>query len=115
LVNSGYVPDRGDFVWITLDPRTGHEQAGRRPGLILSPRAYNELPRHLAILCPLTTKAKGYPFEVRVPADSGATGVIIADQVRSVDWIARRAESMGRANESTIREVLMLIAALVGL
>jgi mRNA interferase MazF len=114
-VTAPYVPDRGDLVWINLDPQAGHEQAGRRPALVLSPRAYNGLPRHLAILCPLTTKVKGYPFEVAVPPDSGATGVIIADQVRSVDWIARRAERLGHAPEATIRDVLALIAALVGI
>ena len=110
-----YVPDRGHFIWINLNPQAGHEQAGRRPALVLSPRSYNGLPRHLAIVCPLTTKAKGYPFEVAVPPDSEAKGVVIADQVRSVDWIARQAEQLGHAPESTIRDVVALIALLVGM
>jgi mRNA interferase MazF len=110
-----YVPDRGDLVWIDLDPQAGHEQAGRRPALVLSARIYNAGSRRLAIICPVTSKAKGYPFEVSVPPGSGADGVIIADQVRSLDWVARSATSLGRVPEATVRGVTDLIATLLGL
>jgi mRNA interferase MazF len=110
-----YVPDRGDLVWIDLDPQAGHEQAGRRPALVLSARIYNAGSRRLAIICPLTSKAKGYPFEVSVPPGSGAHGVIVADQVRSLDWVARSATPLGRVPEATVRGVTDLIATLLGL
>ncbi len=102
-------------MWIDLDPQAGHEQAGRRPALILSPREYNAASRRLALICPITTKAKGYPFEVAVPPDSGAQGVIIADQVKSVDWVARGAVRMGHVKAATVQEVTELIATLLGL
>jgi mRNA interferase MazF len=114
-MTSSYVPDRGDLVWIDLDPQAGREQAGRRPALVLSARIYNAGSRRLAIICPLASKAKGYPFEVSVPAGSGGHGVIIADQVRSLDWVARSATPMGRVPEATVRSVTDLIATLLGL
>lgn len=83
-----YVPERGDAVWITLDPQAGHEQAGRRPALVLSPAAYNERVG-LALLCPITSQVKGYPFEVALPAGLKVSGVVLADQVKSLDWRAR--------------------------
>src|SRR5882762_7645020 len=90
-----YVPKRGDIMRLDLDPQSGHEQAGRRPVLVLSPADYNRK-SNLAVVCPLTNKAKGYPFEVPIEAsavvDGTATGVILADQVKSLDWTARNAE-----------------------
>src|SRR5438552_10794224 len=86
-----YVPARGDAVWISLDPQAGHEQAGRRPALVLSPSSYNRK-AGLALMCPITSHAKGYPFEVAVPADLAVTGVILADQIKSLDWRIRHAE-----------------------
>ena len=85
-----YVPERGDAVFITLDPQAGHEQAGRRPALVLSPAAYNGRVG-LALLCPITSQVKGYPFEVPIPAGSPVRGVVGADQVKSLDWRARLA------------------------
>jgi mRNA interferase MazF len=85
-----YVPDRGDAVWLTFDPQAGHEQAGRRPAVVLSPRTYNGR-TGLAILCPVTTQIKGYPFEVLIPSGLPISGAILADQVRSLDWHARKA------------------------
>ena len=79
-----YVPQRGDVVWITLTPQAGHEQAGHRPAVVLSPAAYNGKVG-LAILCPITNQIKGYPFEVLIPAGLAVTGVILADQVKSLD------------------------------
>jgi mRNA interferase MazF len=82
-----YVPDRGDAVWIMLNPQAGHEQAGRRPAVVLSPAAYNGRVG-LAILCPLTNQIKGYPFEVVLPSGLAVTGAILSDQVKSLDWRA---------------------------
>jgi mRNA interferase MazF len=100
-----YVPDRGDAVWITLDPQAGHEQAGRRPALVLSPSAYNRKVG-LALFCPITSQVKGFPFEVPVPAGLAVTGVVLSDQVKSLDWRARKAERIARVPEETILEVL---------
>ena len=84
------VPDRGDVVWVSLNPQAGHEQAGGRPTIVLSPAAYNGRVG-LALLCPVTTQAKGYPFEVTIPDGLAVTGVVLADQVKSLDWQARNA------------------------
>jgi mRNA interferase MazF len=113
-VSAAYVPERGDFVWLTFDPQAGREQAGRRPALVLSPRIYN-LKSGLALVCPITNQVKGYPFEVAVPAGHGAGGVILADHVKSVDWKARRAEKLGRCPAGTIEEVQARLAPLLGL
>lgn len=85
-----YVPQRGDAVWINFNPQVGHEQAGHRPAVVVSPGAYNSKTR-LAILCPITSQVKGYPFEVTIPTGLDVTGVILADQVKSMDWRARNA------------------------
>ena len=91
MVKKGYVPQRGDIVWITLNPQAGHEQSGRRPAVVLSPGTYNEK-AELAVLCPVTNQIKGYPFEVLVPAGLPVFGAILADQVKSLDWRDRDAE-----------------------
>ena len=98
------VPERGDAVWISHDPQAGYEQAGRRPALVLSPSTYNRKVG-LALMCPITNQAKGYPFEVVIPAGLAVTGVISADQVKSLDWRKHRAEFIGRIPEATILEV----------
>ena len=85
-----YVPNRGEVIWVNFDPQMGHEQAGRRPALVISSARYNRA-SGLALLCPLTNQAKGYPFEVVVPLGLPVTGVILADQVKSFDWQARNA------------------------
>lgn len=100
-----YVPERGDAVWLTFDPQSGHEQAGRRPAIVLSPRAYNSRTR-LAIFCPVTTQSKGYPFEVVLPDALPLQGVVLADQVRSVDWKARRAAKICEMPPGTLDEIL---------
>src|SRR5215218_2502163 len=89
------VPDRGDVVWLDFNPQTGHEQAGRRPALVLSPVAYNRKVG-LALVCPITSQVKGYPFEVQMPEGTEVAGVILADQVKSLDWRARRAKVVER-------------------
>jgi mRNA interferase MazF len=100
-----YEPQRGDVVWITLNPQAGHEQAGRRPAVVLSPLAYNQKVG-LAIFCPITSQEKGYPFEVRIPAGLAVTGVVLADQVKSLDWRARKAERMCALPAEVMDEVL---------
>lgn len=107
-----YAPDRGDLVWIDFDPQAGHEQAGRRPGLVLSPEAYNRR-IGLALICPVTRQAKGYPFEVRIPEGLGVSGVLLSDQVRSLDWRARRAELADRVPGELVREALWKFSTLL--
>ncbi len=108
-----FIPERGGLVWLTFDPQAGHEQADRRPALILSPRSYNQR-AGLALVCPITTHVKGYPFEVIVEESCGVAGVILADQIKNVDWKARRAEHIGRLSAATWDEVLARIAPLLG-
>ena len=83
-----YIPKRGDAVWLNFNPQAGHEQAGRRPAVVLSPEAYNAK-TGLALFCPITNQVKGYPFEVTLPAGLKVSGVILSDQVKSLDWRAR--------------------------
>jgi mRNA interferase MazF len=89
-----YVPERGDAVWLTFAPTAGHEQAGRRPALVLSPGTYNGR-TGLMLACPITRRAKGYPFEVALPEAFAIDGVVLADQVRCIDWRARAASPIG--------------------
>jgi mRNA interferase MazF len=107
-----HVPDRGDVVWITLNLQAGHEQSGRRPAVVLSPAAYNDKVG-LAILCPITSKVKGYPFEVVLPSGLGVSGAILSDQVKSLDWRARQAEVICRLPEATMHEVLQKLGTLL--
>jgi mRNA interferase MazF len=107
-----YVPDRGDIVWIALNPQAGHEQAGRRPAVVVSPRSYNGKVG-LGLFCPITSRAKGYPFEVALPADLGIQGVVLADQVKSLDWRVRRVELAARLPDDTWAEVVGKLATLL--
>ena len=107
-----YIPERGDAVWITLDPQAGHEQAGRRPALALSPSAYNGRVG-LALFCPITSQAKGYPFEVPLPAGSPVSGVVGADQVKSLDWRWRKAARIGAVSEEVVAQVLQRLQTLL--
>src|ERR671925_1003125 len=93
---AGYVPTRGEAVWISLHPQAGHEQAGRRPAVVLSPAAYNGRVG-LALLCPITNQRKGYPFEVRIPPRLRVTGVVLADQIKRLDWRVPQAEVTSRS------------------
>ncbi len=99
-----YVPDRGDAIWISFNPQAGHEQPGRRPAIVLSPAAYNRKVG-LAILCPITSQVKGYPFEVLVPPGLMITGAILSDQVKSLGWKVRRAKLLDRLPTSVTAEV----------
>ncbi len=113
MVERQYVPGAGDIVWLTLSPQAGHEQAGRRPALILSPRGYNGK-TSLALLCPITSRVKGYPFEVGLPSGGTVTGVVLADQVKSLDWRARGTRFEAQAPPQVVAEVLEKLAVLLG-
>ena len=107
----GYVPEAGDVVCLEFDPQAGHEQAGRRPALVLSPAIYNG-PTGMMACCPMTTKLKGYPFEV--PIAGTRPGAVLADQIKSLDWRARRATRKGRATEAELVQVRAKVRALIG-
>lgn len=107
-----YVPARGDTVWITLNPQAGREQAGRRPALVVSPASYNGKVG-LAVLCPITSQVKGYPFEVTIPSGLKVGGVVLSDQVKSLDWRMRRAEFICKVPRQTISEVIDKLGALL--
>lgn len=114
MVTRAYVPDAGDLVWLTFDPQAGHEQRGRRPALVLSPRAYNAKAR-LAIACPITSQVKGYPFEVPLPPRGAIVGVVLADHVKNLDWQARKVVFEAKAPLDVLAEVRGRLKALLGL
>lgn len=108
------LPDRGDLVWIDFTPQAGHEQAGRRPGLVLSPRAYhNRTP--FVVVCPITSKVKDYPFEVALPPGLPVGGVVLADQVKSLDRRVRQLDPAGSVPEAVLQQVLAKLAPLLSL
>lgn len=105
VAESAYVPNRGDVVWITLNPQAGHEQSGRRPAVVLSPAAYN-VKTGLAVMCPITSQIKGYPFEVVLPAGMQVSGAILSDQVKSLDWRERQASFAASLPTAVMSQVL---------
>nr|WP_321306861.1 endoribonuclease MazF [uncultured Sphaerochaeta sp.] len=111
MVIDAYIPEEGDIVWLDFTPPLGSEQAGRRPGLVVSPKKYNKI--GLALICPITSKQKGYPFEISLSSSDGFTsGVVLADQIRSLDWKARNAsfkETAGSAVVDGVKDLLMLL------
>lgn len=107
-----YVPERGDIIWLTFSPQAGHEQAGRRAAVVISPGAYNRKVG-LAICCPITSQVKDYPFEVPLRSARQTRGVILSDQVKNLDWRARSAEFIERAPADVMTEVLGKLATLV--
>ncbi len=108
------LPDRGDLVWIDFTPQPGHEQAGRRPALVLSPRAYHQR-APFAVVCPITSKAKGYPFEVPLPEGLPVGGVVLADQVKSLDRRVRQLDPAGAVPAAILEQVLAKLAPLLAL
>jgi mRNA interferase MazF len=114
LVKSKYCPDAGDLIWLSFHPQAGHEQAGRRPALVISPLAYNAK-SGLALVCPITSRPKNYPFEVAIDQASEIAGVILADQVKSIDWKARQATKIGLCPAAALEQVTGKIAALIGI
>ena len=107
-----YVPDRGDIVWLQFNPQAGHEQAGHRPALVLSPASYNRR-SGLMLCCPMTSQRKGYPFEVVVEVDTDHESVVLADQVKSLDWKVRKAVKKGTASIDVIAETLSKLQTLL--
>jgi len=108
-----YVPDRGEIVWLYFAPQTGHEQNGRRPALVLSPRDYNAK-TSLCLCVPITSKIKGYPFEVILPEGLPVHGAILSDQIKSLDFVIRQARPIGHLPVSLLKKVQMYAGALVG-
>ena len=111
-MTAAYVPGRGDLVWLEFTPQTGSEQAGRRPALVISPGAYNARVG-LALFCPVTSRVKGYPFEVALPEGSGVVGVVLADQLKSLDWRARKAKLIEHASSEVLAMVTVRILPLL--
>ncbi len=107
-----YIPAQGDIVWLQFNPQAGHEEAGRRPALVVSPKEYNRKVG-LALFCPVTSQVKGYPFEVLLPSGLAASGAVLSDQVKSLDWRVRKAERLCTAPEGVVEEVLGKILALI--
>lgn len=107
-----YIPERGDVVWLHFTPQAGHEQAGHRPALVISPKAYNGRVG-LALFCPITSRVKGYPFEVPLPPEMKASGAILSDQVKSLDWRARKVKRVGRVPTEVLEETIARILTLV--
>jgi mRNA interferase MazF len=107
-----YTPDRGDVVWLEFDPQAGREQAGRRPAVVLSPASYNG-PSGLAMVCPMTSKQKGYPFEVAIPAGLAFSGVVLADQARNLDWHQRKAKRIGKMPDDILADVVAKVITLI--
>jgi mRNA interferase MazF len=114
VVAREYVPEAGDLIWIDFTPQAGREQAGRRPAVVLSPRSYNEK-TNLAVVCPVTSKKKGYPFEVSLPPGLRITGVILSDHLKNLDWRQRQAQRAGRIPRSVLQQVRDRVAALLGI
>lgn len=112
VVAREYVPDAGDLIWLDFTPQAGREQAGRRPAVVLSPRSYNEK-TSLAVVCPVTSHAKGYPFEVAVPPGLRISGVILSDHLKNLDWRQRQAQKAGKISRSLLEQVRGRIAALL--
>ena len=111
VVKRTYIPNRGDVVWLDFNPIRGHEQSGRRPALVVSSEKYNAK-SGLALVCPITSQVKGYPFEVEFKTKN-VQGVILADQIRGIDWKQRGAEKIGTASEAAITEVQNYVKKLV--
>jgi len=108
---AAYVPRRGDLVWLSFSPQAGHEQAGHRPGLVVSPESYNRR-TGLALFCPITSRKRGYPFEVELMGTTVA-GVVLSDQIRSLDWKERRVKLITQAPAEVMTEVLGKLLTLI--
>ncbi|MGE4271254.1 MAG: endoribonuclease MazF [Desulfitobacterium sp.] len=111
MVNQ-YVPKRGDIVWIQLNPQVGHEQQGTRPALVLSAQEYNSR-TGMGIFCPITSRVKGFPFEVRLPEELEIRGVVLVDQIKSLDWKGRNASFICKAPKETVEDVILKLEAII--
>jgi|SRR5579871_2769819 len=113
MVEREYIPDAGDLVWVDFTPQAGHEQVGRRPALVLSAKIYNEK-AGLAVMCPITSRVKGYPFEVAIVQSGPIQGVVLSDQLKSLDWRQRKVKRAARVSQMVLEEVRSRIAVLLG-
>ena len=111
MVTNAYIPDRGDYVWLNFTPQSGHEQRGIRPAIVISRKEYNEK-TGLALCCPITSKIKGYPFEVNTLI-KGESGVVLSDQIRNLDWHARQVELIEKAPIKVINQIIDNIELLI--
>ena len=109
---AAYVPSRGDLVWLQFNPQAGHEQAGHRPALVISPSSYNRRVG-LAVCCPVTSQVKGYPFEVLLPEGLGVEGAILSDQIKNLDWRVRKASRIGIVPADVLQETVGKLLALL--
>ena len=109
---AAYLPARGDLIWLQFNPQAGHEQAGHRPAVVISPSSYNRRVG-LALCCPVTSQVKGYPFEVVLPPGLGVEGAILSDQIKSLDWRVRKARRIGNLPAEVLQETVGKILALV--
>ncbi len=107
-----YIPRRGDLVWIDFSPQSGHEQSGRRPAICISPEKYNQIVG-LAIFCPITSATKGYPYEVLLPSNLTITGVVLSDQVKSLDWQTREVKYIEQIPETVVSNILAKLHTLI--
>jgi len=111
MVKTQYIPNRGDIVWLDFNPQLGHEQRGRRPALVLSYKKYNEK-IGLGIFCPITSKEKGYPFEVKITGKK-IKGCVLSDQIKSLDWRIRNTEFIEVIDEELLKEVISKIKVVI--
>ena len=109
-----YCPERGDIIWLNFNPQSGHEQKGKRPAIVLSPMQYNSKVG-LAVICPITNQIKNYPFEVQLPEKLKITGVILSDQIKSLDWKIRNAEFIAKVPASIVEETINKFSTLIDL
>ncbi len=114
MVKAAYIPDAGHLIWVDFNPHAGHEQSGRRPGLVLSPASYNRK-TNLAVICPITSQQKGYPFEVPLLANGSIKGVVLVDHLKNLDWKHRNAEYAGSVSAQLLDQVRMRILPLLGI
>ncbi|MDR0305319.1 MAG: endoribonuclease MazF [Chitinispirillales bacterium] len=111
MVRKKYIPERGDIVWLNFTPQAGHEQRGKRPAIVVSPKEYNEK-TGLGLFCPITSKIKGYPFEVEIK-NKKITGVVLSDQIKSLDWRIREAEFIIKETTEKMDEIIDKISVLL--
>ena len=111
MVENNYAPERGDIVWLNFTPGSGHEQKGKRPAVVISPKEYNEKVG-LGLFCPITSKVKNYPFEVKIENDK-INGVILADQIKSLDWKTREIEFIAKETYEKVNEIIDRISVLL--
>ncbi len=112
MLEHNYIPNRGDIIWLNFNPQSGREQMGRRPALVISPKSYNSKVG-LVLVCPITSQIKGYPFEVLLPADLQTQGVVISDQLKSLDWRHRNAEFIESVSAELCQEIIAKFSVLI--